>query len=213
MAQSLAKAPLPRGRSRDVVPDTVGARMRELRIGMRMTQAIFADAIHSTNSTVSRYETNEIPVPEFIIERLATLARVPKAFIRDGDTSSRLAPVVGYVGAGAEVYAPDEALHLGGIEVPASWTDAVAMTIRGDSCLPVYAEGGTIIVRGDQRFDPEEALRRMCVLELDDGRGLVKEPRRTPDPGRFDLWSPNAAPIEDVVIVSARPVRAYFPPE
>ena len=180
---------------------------------MKMTQAQLADALHTTGSTVSRYETNDIPVPEFMVDRLAQLARVTKGYVRDGDTSSRLAPVIGYVGAGAEVYPPDNDVHLGGIEVPASWMDAVALEIRGDSCLPVYAEGGLIVVRGEQRFDPEEALRKMCVLELEDGRGLVKELRRTADPHHFDLWSPNSAPIEDVRIASARPVKAYFPPD
>lgn len=202
-----------RGPSRTPDPGTVGWRLRTLRTGAKMSQEDVADHVGTTAPTLSRYETNDLPTPDPVADRLARLFKVTPAYIRYGDTSSRIAMVVGYVGAGAEVHLTGEHVDLGGVEVPASWTDAIALQVRGDSGLPLYADGGILVIRGDQRLDEREFLRRMAILELKDGRGLVKEARRSAEPGRYDLWSPNAAPIEAVEVVSARPVKAYFPPE
>lgn len=202
----------PRGRHVTPEPGTIGFRLRHLRTRARMTQDDLAEAAHTTKATISRYETNGFDPPDPVVERLADIFRVTKAYIRDGDETSRRAPIVGTVGAGAEVLPLDDDLDLGGIEVPASWHDAIALQISGDSMLPIYQDGGLLIVRGEQHFDPTTALGRICEVRTDDGRSLVKEVRRGANLGRFDLISLNAAPIENVKLVFARPVRAYYPP-
>ena len=202
----------PRGRFRTPEPGTLGARLRTLRQAARLSQPALAEAIGTTTATISRYETNDMHPPDPVVTRLAEFFRVTKTFLRDGDDSSRRAPVVGLIGAGAEVLPVDEDLDLGGVDVPANWPDAFALLVQGDSMLPMYEQGGVLIIRGAPRFDPAEATRKVCEVRLDDGRSLVKEVRRGQSPGRYDLLSLNAAPIEGVKIISARPVRAYFPP-
>lgn len=201
-------------RDRDPVPGSLGERLRQLRIGARQSQAALADALNTTTATISRYETAGVTPPDHVIARLAEHFRVTKAFIRDGDTSTRRAPIVGRVGAGGLVFPVEEALDLGGIEVPGSWTDATAYLIEGDSMLPEFEEGGRLVVRGPMRFDETEVMRRLCEVMTEDGQALFKKVRRSADhPGKYDLLSTNAAPIEGVGIRSARPLKAYFPPE
>jgi len=177
-----------------------------------MTQDDLAAAVNTTKATISRYETNDFSPPDPVVERLADIFQVTKAYIRDGDESVRRAPIVGIVGAGAAVMPVDNDLDLGGIEVPASWQDAIALRVSGDSMLPLYQDGGILIVRGEQHFDPITAVGKVCQVHLSDGTSMVKEVRRGAALDRYDLLSLNAAPIEGVRIVSARPVRAYYPP-
>jgi len=203
----------PRGRSVTPTPGSIGARVRHLRMRDRMTQDDLAAAVNTTKATISRYETNDFSPPDPVVERLADIFHVTKAYIRDGDESVRRAAIVGIVGAGAAVMPVDNDLDLGGIEVPASWQDAIALRISGDSMLPLYQDGGILIVRGEQHFDPATAVGKVCQVHLADGTSMVKEVRRGAALERYDLLSLNAAPIEGVRIVSARPVRAYYPPE
>ena len=112
-------------------------------------------------------------------------------------------PVVGYVGAGAEVY-PFDDFPLGeGLEkVPApegiGGESIVAVRIRGSSMHPMK-EGWLLFFRRDQDGVPDDCVNNLCVVKVgNDGPTCVKEVRRTQDPCRFTLWSWNADPIEAV---------------
>lgn len=200
----------PVGRPESQVDETtVGGRLRALRKGARKGQEEVADDLGVTRSTLSRYETNEYPVPDHVIERAAQLYIVTPAYIRYGDTTSRMARVFGRVGAGAQVEAIEQPPWRF-VEVPASWEDAVALEVTGLSCYPTYDDGDDIVIRGERRIVESEILGRMCVVETADGLGLVKRVRRGKTPGLFNLESPNAPTIEDVPLLSARPVRMHL---
>jgi transcriptional regulator with XRE-family HTH domain len=196
----MGRPPLP------VEQGTPGARLRALRGGARQDQDEAASHLGVTRSTLSRYEAGVIPMPDYIVERASQLYGVTPGFIRYGDTESRMTRVVGRVGAGAHIEAI-EAPPWRYVEVPASWGDAVALEIDGLSNYPVYEDRDVIVIRGEQRLNEGEFLGKMCVVETDDGLGLVKRVRRGSEPGRYTLESINAPPIENVALVSARPVR------
>lgn len=190
---------------------TAGGRLRALRVGAKMGQGDVAERLGVGRPMISKYETGDHPMPDYVVERAGQLFGVTAAFIRYGDTESRMAQVRGRVGAGAHIEAI-EAPPWRYVEVPASWTDALPLAVVGLSCYPIYEDGDIIVVRGEQRLLEDEFLGKMCVVETADGLGLVKRVRRGSAPGLFTLESPNAPPIEDVALISARPVKAALKP-
>jgi transcriptional regulator with XRE-family HTH domain len=68
--------------------ETIGQRLREVRIGVAMTQAEFAAKMQVSTTTVTRYEgDNTIPDGNFLL-KLEELFRADPAWILLGRTSS-----------------------------------------------------------------------------------------------------------------------------
>jgi phage repressor protein C with HTH and peptisase S24 domain len=128
-----------------------------------------------------------------------------------GEQETRLVPVKGYVGAGAEVF-PFEGddSHLDHVECPNGLDPdkTEAYIVRGDSMLPIEPDSLIYIMPG-LKIDP---LNKHCLVDLADGRRLFKSVRRGSSPRRFTLMSSNALPIEDVAIVRAARVEAIQKP-
>jgi transcriptional regulator with XRE-family HTH domain len=201
----MGRPPLP------VDEDTPGGRLRALRMGAKEGQAEAANRLGISRTVLSRYETNILPMPDPVVERAAQAYGVTPAFVRYGDTENRMIVVSGRVGAGAHVEAI-EAPPWRYVEVPSTWSDAVALEVNGLSCYPIYEDRDVIIIRGQHRLEEAEFLGKMSVVETSDGLGLVKRVRRGSGPGLYTLESPNAPPIEDVALASARPVKAALKP-
>lgn len=193
-----------------VDPKTPGGRLRELRNLAGMSQDDLAVVLGVTRPQVSKYEKGTDEMRDYVIERAADHFGVTPTYIRYGNADSRMARVVGRVGAGGHVEAIEQPPYRH-VEVPASWPDAIALEIVGTSCWPMYENGDDIVVRGERRLVIDEVLGRMCVVETADGLGMVKRVRRGATPGLFTLESPNAPSIEDVPLASARPVRLHIP--
>jgi phage repressor protein C with HTH and peptisase S24 domain len=145
---------------------------------------------------------------------LAGVLQTTASWLLEGGEQSESAnyvPVVGRVGAGARVEAiQDDQPKF--ISIPFVWSDAVALQVIGDSCYPIYEAGEFIVIRGEQRLVVEECLNRMCVVETEDGVGLVK---RVLDGGggTFYLESPNAPGMPNQRLASARPVQIKINPQ
>lgn len=196
----LGRPPLPTDET------TPGGRLRALRAGARLSQQELADELGIERPLISKYENGYHQIPDHVVERASQRFAVTAAFIRYGDTESRLAQVRGRVGAGAHIEAID-APPWKYVEVPASWTDAVPLIVDGQSCYPVYEDGDVIVIRGEPRLIEDEFLGKMAVVETHDGLGLLKRVRRGSAPGLYTLESLNAPPIEDITLASARPVK------
>jgi len=125
-------------------------------------------------------------------------------------------PIVGYVGAGARVYPINDMPPGHGIDrapCPRGLDPlrAEAVIVRGDSMLPIDDGWLLFYARGDA--PPSEVVGHLCVVAVTDGPTLVKNLRRGYQPGRFNLHSTNAAPIEDVALDWAARVRAIVAPD
>lgn len=201
--QPLGRPPLP------VDESTPGGRLRALRVAAGKKQEETAKALGIERPLLSRYEHSAHAIPDHVTIRAAQFFGVTPAFIRFGDTQSHMAQVRGRVGAGGHVEAI-EAPPWRYVEIPASWTDAVPLEVVGASCYPVYEDRDVIVIRGEHRLEESEFLGKMCVVETHDGLGLVKRVRRGSAPGLYTLESPNAPPIEDVSLMSARPVKLHL---
>jgi DNA-binding XRE family transcriptional regulator len=196
---------------------SLAQRIKMLRQTRGETQSEFADALSTTQGTVARWEKGSAPKHE-ALRALAHLAGVSlEHFLGHpmrGEDASEV-PIVGYVGAGAAVYAYDDMAHgegMGSVERPEFVKGrAVAVEVKGDSLVPVAEDGWRLIYTGEQTIIENEVLNKLCVVKLLDGRSLVKRVFRGSKPQRYHLVSTNAPMIEDVEIEWAAPVRAIIP--
>ncbi|MGE0753423.1 MAG: XRE family transcriptional regulator, partial [Variibacter sp.] len=145
------------------------------------------------------------------IENLIALAdalgtSVPELMAEDEpDQADRSVPVMGYIGAGAEIMpefeqVPPEGLDT--IDLPFAVPDEIiAFRVKGDSMLPVYRDGDAILVWKDQRAPTEAYVGQdAAAVRTHDGRRYLKEIQRSGRRGMFNLYSHNARLIESVKV-------------
>jgi phage repressor protein C with HTH and peptisase S24 domain len=109
-------------------------------------------------------------------------------------------PVVGYVGAGAEVVNFDDAGEIDRADAY-GLPGTVALIVRGDSMWPAYYEGDLLYYHPRKLIPPEELIGRDAVVQLKDGRTFVKRIERGTKRGKYRLDSHNAPSIHDVEIL------------
>jgi transcriptional regulator with XRE-family HTH domain len=155
---------------------------------------------------------------DWMIRLANALKCAPEDLIR-----SPLVPIIGEVGAGGEVYPIDDLPLLPRKIDPSEqdylnceWIDGppgvypagvVALRVTGPSMKP-YMPPGTIVYYAE-RFEngaPDHCLSSLCVVQLRDGRTLVKLVRKSHLHGRFDLQSYNMDTITDVELAWCAPV-------
>lgn len=112
--------------------------------------------------------------------------------------TKQLVPVVGYVGAGFEIFTIDDHTKGAGlefIEAPPGGIgkSTVAVIVRGDSMIPVLENGDTIFYDNVSEGDFSHLIGKNCVIRLRDGRTFVKKLQYSG--GQYWLHSHNADPI------------------
>jgi phage repressor protein C with HTH and peptisase S24 domain len=121
-----------------------------------------------------------------------------------GQMRNSTVPLVGVVGAGAVVIpiqSDENAQPLDFLDYPHA--DAVwALRVRGDSQYPRYLDGEFVLFQREPT-PLKSVTGKYCVVDTSDGRRLVKLVRVGTRKGVFTLYSHNAAPEEDVSLVSA----------
>lgn len=199
---------------RKILVDTVterGANLAEL-----------SRAVGRNHAYLQQFVKRGVPaeLPEKIRLKLALLLEVDERVLRTpdseldsmdvaamsgvgGNRAGRVVPIVGYIGAGAQVFPLDDhekGAGLDYVEVPFPVRPGtVCAIVRGDSQLPMFEDGDLIgfVQRGE---DPTNLIGKRCVVKLTDGRILIKRLRRGAEPGLFTLISSNARDIEDVEV-------------
>lgn len=120
------------------------------------------------------------------------------------------APLVGYVGAGAEVFPIDDHSLGDGLEIVetplATGRPMVAVRVRGQSMMPTYFDGDILFFSRDYDFIQDVCIYNVCIVKVHDGPTLVKQILPGSLPGRFTLISFNDQPRENVEIEWAAPV-------
>lgn len=122
-------------------------------------------------------------------------------------------PLMGYIGAGAEIMPDFEQVPADGLEkieipfpIPA---DMVAFSVKGDSMLPAYKDGYIVIVYRDQRRSIESFYGQEAAVRTSDGKRFIKTIMRGID--GVNLFSWNAAPIENVKLEWIGEIFAVLP--
>ena len=144
-----------------------------------------------------------------------TIARAAKVFNVDPGhilSASRLAPLVGYVGAGAEAHLFSEGQGpFDMVDAPDGSTEnTVAVEIRGESLGSFF---DSWLVFYDDVRDPvtSDLLGKLCVCGLPDGRVVIKKLAKSREKGLFILHSQFEPPIYDVAVIWAAKVKNMVP--
>ncbi len=124
-------------------------------------------------------------------------------------------PLMGYVGAGAEVNPEFEQIPPEGLDqihVPFPMpADMIAFQVRGDSMLPQFRDGAVLIVYREQRRSLESFYGEEAAVRTSDGRRFIKTIFRGQKAGRVNLVSWNAQPIENVHLSWIGEIFSVFP--
>lgn len=116
--------------------------------------------------------------------------------------TANTAPLMGRVGAGAEIDVAFEQVPADGydlVELPFSFPDSViAFEVEGDSMLPAYEPGEVIVCLRDQVRATDHYLGERVVVRLATGERYLKRLTRGFRKGTYNLESWNARTIEDV---------------
>lgn len=143
-------------------------------------------------------------------EELAAAAGVPASVLRGESPLVRTIPIVGRVGAGAEIFPIDDHEKGGGedeIEQPPGFNGrpAVAVRVEGDSMFPAYKEGDMLVYQREGLDDWRRYIGQDVVVKLTDGRTFVKVLKRATKT-TATLGSHNAPDIENARVEWAAPV-------
>lgn len=134
-------------------------------------------------------------------------------FLGLAEVSSFTVPIVGYIGAGAEIFPIDDHMKGDGMDhipAPPGLVNGIALIVKGESMWPRFMDGDVVVLDKTQ-LALDSLLGRTCYVQLTDGRCYLKVVQRGTRPGHWSLISHNAPPIEDVIIDRAFPVSWVKP--
>jgi len=195
--------------------DTIGSRLKWARAHAGHANAsAAARAFGFPVSTYLGHENGDRVPSRAAAKRYAEAFDVRWDWLLEGETAPSftvpMAPVLGYVGAGAEIFPLDDpAFRESFDEVdrpPGAPPGTVAVIARGDSMYPRYFDGEKLFYTNREQA-PSELIGQECVVKLKDGRMLVKILRKGSRPRRFNLESWNAPLIEDQDVEWAAPIK------
>lgn len=181
-----------------------------IRRGLTLEQA--AELAKTSAPQIYRLEEGQRRLTWDWAARLAQAYDVDPMYLMFGRAAASV-PVVGEIGEGALVTPVSGKPEL--VDCPRGLNPAntVALLVRGDALLPTIGDGWFVFHSRQPEASPLEVLHQLCVVQLADGRQLVRNVRRGPTPGRFNLENSHARTIEDVDIEWCARVRAILPPD
>jgi phage repressor protein C with HTH and peptisase S24 domain len=204
--------------------------LRKLRLAAGLTMQQLAAAVGEDNhQTIEKLEIGKNRLTAEWRERLAAPLRLddPDELLLERDRKRRharvrlfgrrMVPVVGKVGAGAQVFPIDDYAKGAGLDEIACPPDlnpdtTVAVQVEGDSMFPLET-GWILFYSRAQDVPPAELVGHLCIVKIaNDGPTLVKQLRRGHQRGRFNLLSSNAPLIENAVLEWAARVTGLAPP-
>ena len=195
---------------------TAHERLRQVRKRRFPEASAAARAMNVPVQTYIAHENGSRPMKR-AVDRYAAFFRVSIDWLLTGRGTMKggqpRIPLMGLIGAGATIFpmtedtAGDEILDH--IELPDEGHCA-ALQIRGDSQYPRFLDG-EIVVYDTRPVPPGQLINRYAVVDLTDGRRLLKTLRRMPTPGSYRLESHNAPPEDDVDISATYPLLMLLP--
>jgi len=192
--------------------ESPGDRLRQARIRAGYSSAgAAARRLNINEQTYRAHENGTRGLTRQNVRPYARVFKVSPEYLLYGTGERQLhIPLVGYVGAGAEVFAIDDHAEGGGLAYvdppPEASLDMVAVEVRGWSMYPAHWPGDVLYYR-EHAADVESVIGDVCVVRLADGRVFVKVIEHGSQPGLHDLTSFNEPRLRDQRIEWAAPVE------
>ncbi len=179
-----------------------GARLRWLRRAKGMTQVELARRVGRHQTVIGPYERDEYMPARETVERLARVLETSPEYLLFGRDAERpRVPIMGRVGEGGLLLSgPPE----GRESLRLRYEVLLAYRVEGDAMIPVYPPGSILLAARGEAADAAELLGRDALVELEDGRVLLRRLLPAARPDRFDLGAYNAP-----VLREARVARAW----
>lgn len=186
-------------------------RLKELREAAGLNQRELGDLCEPPipNIYISRYETGKVNMPTAVVMTIAKALKVSPSqilgFTPDSVYESRVqqpqVPVVGQVGAGAEVFPVDDHAKGDGLEMvdcPINMNPrkTIALQVVGESMEPLISQGFLLFYDERHYGVPADYLGKICVVKIVEGPTLVKRIKRGSATGRYRLICINPAENE-----------------
>ncbi len=162
-----------------------------------------ARLIGTTEATVSRLINERMQLTLLWLRKFSSALECTVGRLVDEEGS---VPVVGYVGAGEEVNNYDDRGDLDWVVPESGDLQTHAVIVRGESMWPRY-EDGTLLFFLPSDYVAPDCIGRTCVVQLADGRTLVKKVRNGSKPGLYTLVSFRAPEMLDCEVAWAARVR------
>ncbi len=197
----------------DTIPDMaygIGSRLIQAREARGLSRERVAEILGISVSTIQHHENERNQLRPDTTMAYARLYRVDPNWIftsygKGPDGTNVGVPLLGKIGAGAVVY-PFDSGAIDQIEPPPGCPpDAQAFRVEGDSQYPAYYDGDIIVAVPCS--DVLDVVNRDAVVDLADGRRLLKRLTLGSRPGFFHLQSHNAPTITDAQVVQFMRVR------
>ena len=143
--------------------------IKELRVSAGLTQDELAQKLGISPQTVWGWENGKFSPKGKRLRSVAEFFGVSEDDIRSARTKSRV-PVLGVVPAGTPIEAIEDIV--GYEDVPGEWNgEYFGLKVRGDSMMPKYLDGDTIIVKVQPTCDSGQD----CVVQVNGFDATLKK--------------------------------------
>ena len=190
---------------------TFGRRLRALRVTLGMSQVELARRIGRHQTAIGPYERDEYEPPRDVVEKLALVLETSPEYLYFGRSPLQIAlPVVGRIGRAGLLEASSEpTMEL----VQLRDQQLRGYRVRDDSMAPVFRPGQLALTLSGGGGAPAALLGRDALVELPDGRALLRRLLPSSDPDRWDLAAYNAPLLPMVAVQEARSIVGILWPE
>lgn len=189
----------------------MGNKLKSLREERGWTHEKAAEEMGVSRSQFIKLERGERRLTiQYINQAAKAFGIRPSDILEDMDDNT--VPLMGYIGAGAEILPEMEQVPAEGLDqihVPFPLPDEmIALEVRGDSMLPVYKDGHVVIVYAEQKKPISSFYGEDAAVRTTDGRRFLKTIVKG---APITLMSFNAAPIENVGLEWVGEIFAVLP--
>jgi transcriptional regulator with XRE-family HTH domain len=185
--------------------------LRALRVTLGMSQVELARRIGRHQTAIGPYERDEYEPPRDVVEKLAVVLQTSPEYLYFGRSPLQITlPVLGQVGrAGLLDPVPDAMVEL----VRLKDQQLRAYFVRDDSMAPVFRPGQIALTLAGAAIAPTALLARDALVELADGRVMLRRLLPSTDPDRFDLAAYNAPLLPLVAVREVKLIVGSLWPE
>lgn len=182
-------------------------RLKARREELRLRQEDVAEAMGLTKQAISHYETGKRPVKVKHLGALARTLGVSPQWLLYGDEGGKAITLLtnGEIGAGGVVVRDTQRKKTVPVPPGADGDSLEAFEMTGDAMAPRFHPGDIIYTNAEGELGPA-CYQRPCIVQLEDGRELLRIVHVGDRPETVHLTAHNAPSISNAIITRCTPV-------